>query len=184
MSYLLGKKAGSGGGTEVIANPELAGTEDNLTGLQVGNTKYKVSEVNANPTLAGTEAELTGLEVDNTKYKIDTKEHYSTTEQVVGTWTNGKPVYRRVFTATTTSTNRETSVDFLDTSILDEIISLHGSVKEVDLYGNIAPVPYWKGSSDFAYSYYASSGKIFFQSGSSHGYGIFKVVVEYTKIAD
>ena len=31
-----------GGGTEVIANPTLAGTEDVLTGLQVGDTKYKV----------------------------------------------------------------------------------------------------------------------------------------------
>lgn len=30
------------GGTEVIANPTLAGTEADLTGLQVGNTKYKV----------------------------------------------------------------------------------------------------------------------------------------------
>ena len=31
-----------GGGTTVIANPTLVGTEDNLTSLQVGNTKYKV----------------------------------------------------------------------------------------------------------------------------------------------
>ena len=30
------------GGTEVIANPELDGTEAALTGLQVGSTKYKV----------------------------------------------------------------------------------------------------------------------------------------------
>lgn len=30
------------GGTEVIANPTLAGTESALTGLQVGDTKYKV----------------------------------------------------------------------------------------------------------------------------------------------
>lgn len=29
-----------GGGTEVIANPTLAGTEDPLTGLQIGDTKY------------------------------------------------------------------------------------------------------------------------------------------------
>lgn len=28
------------GGTEVIANPTLVGTEDNLTGLQVADTKY------------------------------------------------------------------------------------------------------------------------------------------------
>lgn len=31
-----------GGGTTVVANPTLAGTEDALTGLQVGDTKYKV----------------------------------------------------------------------------------------------------------------------------------------------
>ena len=29
-------------GTEVVANPTLAGTESALTGLQVGDTKYKV----------------------------------------------------------------------------------------------------------------------------------------------
>ena len=64
----------SGGGTEVVANPTLAGTEDGLTGLQVGETKYKVEQpinVVANPTLAGTENALTGLEVGSTKYKVD-----------------------------------------------------------------------------------------------------------------
>lgn len=29
-------------GTEVVANPTLAGTESELTGLQVGSTKYKI----------------------------------------------------------------------------------------------------------------------------------------------
>lgn len=35
-------EAEESGGTEVIANPTLVGTEADLTGLQVGNTKYKV----------------------------------------------------------------------------------------------------------------------------------------------
>lgn len=34
-----------GGGTTVVANPTLAGTEAALAGLQVGNTKYKVGSV-------------------------------------------------------------------------------------------------------------------------------------------
>ena len=46
------KSNGSGGaswqddteGTHVEANPTLAGTEDNLTGLEVGNTKYKIPD--------------------------------------------------------------------------------------------------------------------------------------------
>ena len=94
-------KIDSSGGTTVVANPTLAGTEDDLTGLQVGDTKYKVpsgttqeqanwneSDTNspayiknkpsipdavvANPTLAGTEADLTGLQVGSTKYAIPT----------------------------------------------------------------------------------------------------------------
>lgn len=35
---------GDGGGTEVIANPTLDGTEEGLNGLQVGETKYKVGK--------------------------------------------------------------------------------------------------------------------------------------------
>ena len=38
----LAGSGGGGGGTDVVANPTLAGTEDDLTGLQVGDTKYKV----------------------------------------------------------------------------------------------------------------------------------------------
>ena len=61
-------------GEFVVANPTLAGTESNLTGLEVQGVKYKVevpSGVEANPTLVGTEAALTGLEVDGTKYKVE-----------------------------------------------------------------------------------------------------------------
>ena len=29
---------------QVVANPTLAGTEDNLQGLQIGDIKYKISE--------------------------------------------------------------------------------------------------------------------------------------------
>lgn len=39
---IAGSGGGGGGGTNVVANPTLAGTEDDLTGLQVGDTKYKV----------------------------------------------------------------------------------------------------------------------------------------------
>ena len=61
--------------TVVKANETLAGTEDSLTELTIGTTKYKVDQpinVVANPTLAGTEASLTGLEVGTTKYAIPT----------------------------------------------------------------------------------------------------------------
>ena len=59
--------------TTVVANPTMAGTEGDLTGLQVGDTKYAVltgTTVVANPTMAGTEGDLTGLQVGDTKYKV------------------------------------------------------------------------------------------------------------------
>lgn len=34
------------GGTTVVANPTLAGTEDTLTGIQVGDTKYAMPQFN------------------------------------------------------------------------------------------------------------------------------------------
>lgn len=64
----------SGGGTEVVANPEGEATTD-LTKLQVDETIYGVPQpttVVANPTLAGTEANLTGLQVGDTKYAVPT----------------------------------------------------------------------------------------------------------------
>ena len=36
------QNASGGGGTEVVANPVLAGTETDLTGLEVAGTKYKI----------------------------------------------------------------------------------------------------------------------------------------------
>ena len=64
--------AASGGGTEVVANPEGEATAD-LEKLQVGESIYGIPEgtnVVANPTLAGTESALTGLQVGDTKYKV------------------------------------------------------------------------------------------------------------------
>lgn len=63
----------SWGGTEVVANPTPGVDDPALTGLQVGDNKYKVPEVSnvvANPTLTGTEPVLTGLQVGDNKYSI------------------------------------------------------------------------------------------------------------------
>ena len=60
-------------GTTVVANPTLAGTENDLTGLEVDGTKYAVpqgTEVVANPTLVGDEEDLESIQIGNTKYKI------------------------------------------------------------------------------------------------------------------
>jgi hypothetical protein len=56
-----------GGGTEVVANPTLAGTEDPLTGLEVDGTKYKVRDGSTNGlgylTTAPTAANTDGIKI-------------------------------------------------------------------------------------------------------------------------
>lgn len=75
--YTNADKTKLDGLSQVTANPTLAGTESDLTGLQIGDTKFKVpsgggsgTTVVANPTLVGTEDDLTGLQVGSTKFKI------------------------------------------------------------------------------------------------------------------
>lgn len=40
--YNIPQGGGGGGGTTVVANPTLTGSEANLSGLQVGDTKYGI----------------------------------------------------------------------------------------------------------------------------------------------
>ena len=43
LDYIEELAQEGGGGTTVVANPEMSGDEDDLVGLQVGETKYKVN---------------------------------------------------------------------------------------------------------------------------------------------
>lgn len=71
--YWLNQIAEQGGGSEVVANPTLAGTEAALTGLEVDGTKYKVNQpiaVEGNPSGAVGGSALTGLKIGDTVYKV------------------------------------------------------------------------------------------------------------------
>lgn len=61
--------ANASGGTTVVANPTLAGTEADLTGLQVGDTKYKIGGSSGGGVLVVTENKETGA-LDKTWQEI------------------------------------------------------------------------------------------------------------------
>lgn len=55
----------------VTANPTLSGTEPLLTGLEIGDDKYRApADVSADPDLDGTEPLLAGLQINDDKYKV------------------------------------------------------------------------------------------------------------------
>ena len=93
------EEGGGGGGTTVIANPEMSGDEDDLVGLQVGNTKYKVSgegggsEVIANPTLEGDEDSLNSIEIDGTKYIVEGGSSESKHNIYIAGYDDGQEIY-------------------------------------------------------------------------------------------
>lgn len=62
---------------------------------------------------------LTALE--NNSNNTNTNENYSTEEQVIGTWINGKPIYRQIFTGTSLPAHGTTLI-----SNVDEVINAYG----------------------------------------------------------
>ena len=91
-NYLKDKLGGGEGGTTVVANPTLSGDEDNLTGLQVGETKYAVGggkqlyqhTINLvdNTTPKGVIA-FTIINASNEKFTINTLKNYLETNYTI-----------------------------------------------------------------------------------------------------
>lgn len=106
--------------------------------------------------------------------------NYSTEEQQVGTWIDGKPIYRKVIVASITSSG----ANFITApSNIDTIIGLRGIEKETG--GAQAPFPKAHYSS-FAYQmgiYYAG-GNIVVERGSSMSVSTAYIICEYTKTTD
>ena len=63
------------------------------------------------------------IKVGNVYYDIQGKDIYSTTEQVIGTWVNDKPIYRKVIVDTTNNTDYSITHGI---SNIDQITCVYG----------------------------------------------------------
>lgn len=110
------------------------------------------------------------------------KNVYSTEEKVIGTWINGKPLYRKVFTGNVT-----TKQLVIDSGIenLDEIIYFGGTLK-VSVDGQYRPLPmYGSDTNRNALEYNTSANKIYVDSSTGQwALGHCIIVLEYTKTTD
>ena len=106
------------------------------------------------------------------------KTEYSTEEKVVGKWIDGKPVYRKVLSATLPSTNGG-SVANLTSLNIDSLVRLE-SFKTTD-----ARLPNnYKDTSNNGYSLYVSGTSLLAQLTSAiYGKSV-NVILEYTKTTD
>lgn len=115
--------SGGGGGTTVIANPVGEPTDD-LETIQIGNTIYNIpggGGGNAN-IWTGTQAELEevfdeleeGTQINITDDEQEVVEGgtiYSEEEQIIGLWTDNKPLYQKTITITNASISGNATID-------------------------------------------------------------------------
>lgn len=117
------------------------------------------------------------------------KEVYSTEETRIGTWIDGKPLYRKVFTSRFPSSMNSGQSDVGKISNAETIVSLYGFGPDGDVE-NKYPLP--SSGHDgyielYAYRYPAAYTGIFIYTKlnvSSLGLQPFHVIVEYTKTTD
>lgn len=102
---------------------------------------------------------------------------FSTTETVVGTWTNGKPVYRRVVTGTTaTSAGYKTAVSGVAVMVDVRGAFLGGS-------GNWINFPYWSSTSNANIQHVGTNIQVYASGTVSVGRS-FRLIADYTKTTD
>lgn len=109
---------------------------------------------------------------------------YSTSEQVVGTWTDGKPIYRRVLTSTTSSTaGADASVFVLSSYDVDTIVKIDGFVGYTSSSTSMMALNYNLDSSHYCTTYYYATNQSIYAKCGQASCPI-TVVVEYTKTTD
>lgn len=146
--------------------------------------------------LTGTQGQVVGFDANGKAVAQDgggsSLEVYDGEERVIGTWINGRPLYRRAVSFTVPNGNAGTWADcsqYLSIDDLENIISLTGTVK--NKAKRWSPVPYYDTTSNVQIAYsgpgdalISGNGLAYFGNNSSFYAIPIIVVVEYTKTTD
>lgn len=114
---------------------------------------------------------------------------YSTTEQVVGTWIDGKPIYRKVFTGNMTNTTNEwVNLEKCNLNNVENIIDISGTIKNTSSDRRVLPTSAYENTSYYCtFSYLGQTDYLqCYVNGWTYTTFGFKyiVVIEYTKTTD
>lgn len=112
--------------------------------------------------------------------EIANKEKYSTTEQVIGTWIDGKPIYRKVinFGTLPNATTKEVAHNI---SSLGNVVNLYGVANNGDTY---IPLPRSHSQSNVNIVLEMNKTKIIVNTGYNFSSYSAYITVEYTKTTD
>lgn len=145
----------------------------------------------SNPIYSGEHVQQNGIAVTfiikalkvSDKYSDTPKDIYSTDEVVTDkVWIDGKPIYRKVVTQTITTSSSENIISGFDISLIDNIISFYGSIKQPS--GTITPISYSASEEDGAFICMSRARNSFVLYTKAYGAGDVILIVEYTKTTD
>lgn len=144
----------------------------------VTDEEYSVASALIDDTKIGTQSTWSSEKINE-----ENKEVYSTDEVKTNkVWIDGKPIYRKVATQTITTPEGFCPIDDFDTSLIDSVISIYGSIKQPS--GNITPISFYNKANDGAYVYMSKEAKRFLLFAREIGVGDVILIVEYTKTTD
>ena len=135
----------------------------------------------------GTIVDYDGAEVPNGWEEVDDPNDYSTTEQRVGKWIDGKPLYRKVIELTTTQ-NNDTKTYNLSSLNVDKVHQIYGATHFSGYTRNLYNTYAANGTvTEFTGVYIGGTTLTFKSYNSNSGatfYGDVEIVIEYTKTTD
>lgn len=154
------------------------------------NGTYKDIYVKTFDTLPiGAIVEYSGSTIPSGWTEISDPTEYSATEKIVGTWTNGKPIYRKVivYTKGVDFTSNNTTI-LHGISNIDEIVNYNVLSKTIDNLYRLIPWTYYTTSSTSSwYSGIAVNATNFKLEIGTTLYEVLnniRIIIEYTKTTD
>ena len=127
--------------TDIQIN-EVSGTDNINFSFKSGNSLSQ--EINNINTKIGDLRQLNTTNKSNLVSainEVNNKFNYSTSEQVIGTWTNGKPLYRKIVSGNVPQSNYYPTVDTGITN-LDKVVSISLCLAYGDNRQYFSPVKY------------------------------------------
>lgn len=117
-------------------------------------------------------------ELETLDTSLDEYTQYSSSEKVIGTWLNGKPVYRKCITLTSDNVN--------GASVSTGVNDLEDMVKMWGIWNGARPVPSASGVASYNIEMYYNSTdkKMYVITGSSIANALVRIYIEYTKSSD
>lgn len=122
----------------------------------------------------------------NSIIPVTERDVYSTTEQVMGQWTDGKPIYRRVFSGAITNTaNARATITLWSGSPIKKIISVGGWIRYSAAGVNAFPLAEGAGEYRFTYVQDGTNNlNLAVFSATAYTGRPYEIWIEYTKTTD